>query len=182
MIYIIGVDHKIQSDGIGQANEQQCSLFSLYLEEIIKIFNIDIIVEESNEDALNMSMAKNCVARNIADKLKLKHIFCEPTMRERRELGIPKESEICDMLDLNSIFLSREDIKKLDEKKKDYFPVRENFWFEQIVDFRDKDMLMIIGAEHTNSFPKVLEKYNCDYKILNNNWCLENEERLNKLR
>lgn len=182
MIYIIGVDHKIQNDGPYQANEAQLLLFSTYLEKMIKKFNIEVIVEESNEDVLSISMAKNCIARNIANKLKLKHVFCEPTMRERRELGVPKEPEICDMLGLNSIALNKEDIKKLNEKKKDYFPIRENFWFEQIVDFRDKKMLMIIGAEHTNSFPKILEKYNCDYKILNKNWCFENEDILNNLK
>lgn len=181
MIYIIGVDHKIQNDGLGQANEVQLSLFSAYLEETIKNLNIEIVVEESNEDALSRSMDKNCVARNVAHKFKLNHIFCEPTMRERRKLNIPKDREICDMLGLG-IALSKEDVKKLDEKKKDYFPARENFWFEQIVDFRDKEMLMIIGAEHTNSFPKILEKHNCNYKIINKNWCFENETILNSLK
>lgn len=179
MIYIIGVDHKIQHGGYGQANEAQRLLFYKYLEETVKKLDIRIIAEESNEEVLSMAMVKNCVARDISNKFKIQHIFCEPTKCERRELGIPNENKICELLGIDILRLSREDKGKIKEKYEEYFPIREKFWFEQISNYRRQKILMIIGSGHTSSFPEILRKNDCDYKIVNVNWCYEMRSVLN---
>lgn len=175
MICIIGVNHKIQHDGFGSANKSQRLLFSSYLEKIINTLNIEIVVEEFNKDSINKSGAKNCVVRNVAYKFKLKHIFCEPSIQERCKLGILSSREMCDELGIKSVGLNQGDVARLDEKMKEYFFIREKYWFEKIVDFKDQKILMVIGATHITSFIQLLETNHCDYKILNKNWCFENE-------
>ena len=126
-----------------------------------------------------MAIVKNCVARDISNKLNIKHIFCEPTKSDRRELGILNENKICELLGIDILSLNKEDEDRLKEKHKEYSPIREKFWFEQFFEFRNQKILMIIGAGHTSSFSEILKNNGCDYKIVNENWCYEMRSVLN---
>lgn len=178
MIYLIGVDHRIQHDGHGSANDDQRSLFSAYIEEEVLRLKIKVLAEEFSDYAVRSSVASNSTVREISYRLGLQHIFCDPDLKERDALAIPREKEMLEVLGINSLKRTKDDDLKLKKEKEKYFPAREEFWFERISEVIDQNILIIIGAEHVNTFPWVLEKYGCEYEILNNNWCFENRSKL----
>lgn len=178
MIYLIGVDHRIQHDGHGSANNDQRLLFSSYLEQEIARLNIQVLAEEFSDYAVRYSVASNSIVRELSYRLGLQHIFCDPDLKERDALDIPREKEMLQTLGINSLRRTDEDDLKLKKEKEKYFSIREEFWFERITEVVGKNVLMIIGAEHINTFPLVLEKYGCEYQILNRNWCFDNRSNL----
>lgn len=169
MIYLIGVnDHNIQHDGNGCADLSLRNKFSAFLRNKIKELGIDLLAEEFNEDALykvshgKIATVKNVVEELKSEKLKIGHRFCEPSKTYRKLKNILSSSEILSKkLNIHSYKESSPNLDKNQQKifnseKKKSFLARETFWFEQISNSLDKNIIFVCGADHVERFGALL--------------------------
>jgi len=155
MIYLIGIiDHGFQHDVIGSVDENARRKFLLYLESTIKRYKASLISEENSEEALRES---NSTIRPIADKLNIKHLFCDPDREERNNIGIPSREEIKSMLNIQGLVCenSVED-NQIKEEQRKYHPIREKFWFGKIEPYLSEVIIFLCGFDHIKSFEFLL--------------------------
>ena len=138
MIYLIGVHHSIQHNGGDLRNIPGLSAlreqFQYYLIKTTKEFGISVLAEELNEDALSVFNASESLARSVAGKFGISHVFCEPDLQTRSSLGFTKKLE-----------------------KKHHF-VREMLWYDKIIDYKGERVIFICGVNHIPSFSKLIRK------------------------
>lgn len=163
-VYLIGVDHFAQWN----RESDQTRNFINYLGEQIKQHNISFIGEEFSEEALEMNSVKSTTTQDIAKQYGIKHRFCDPDTKTRKELGIPLRQEIKDNLDIKSVVLenSAQD-KQIKEEQRTYHPVREQFWLDKIKNEIFEKAIFVCGSEHLNSFKSLLERGGYNIFILN---------------
>lgn len=82
-----------------------------------------LLAEEFNEDALKISRASESTVRGIAKQLGIRHLFCDPTSAQRKELGIGKDIDL-----------------------------RENYWLACLNEHRTENILFVCGAGHLETF------------------------------
>ena len=153
MIYIIGVNHALQHDGntphVGPSFEVLQILrqeFGSYLKEQALSVKAVCIAEEFNEDAIRNSGASSSIAQKITSELGIRHIFCEPSIKKRRSLGITKVS------------------------KKEDFLKREKCWLTKLIHNKQIDTIFICGPDHIVSFPSLLHDAEFDFVIVDENY------------
>lgn len=156
MVYLIGIRHEFQHNGHGSVDGISRGKFTSYLENMIKEYGVSLVAEEFNEEALQKSNATSSTAKCVADKLSIKHLFCDPNTKERKVIGIPSCDEIKKGLGFTKPCLSHDEVKILDAEKKKYFPQRESFWFEKIKKHLNEVIIFLCGSDHINSFESLL--------------------------
>lgn len=156
MIYLVGIRHEFQHNGRGSIDEISKKKLISYLESTIKEHGVSLIAEEFNEEALQKSNATIDTVGCLADKLNIKHLFCDPNTEERKIIGIPSCDEIKKGLGFTKPYLSHDEVKTLDAEKKKYFPQRENFWFEKIKKYPDEVIIFLCGPDHVEGFESLL--------------------------
>lgn len=62
----------------------------------------------------------------------------------------------------------------VEEIKKDYWPIRERFWLENIIDKANEPIIFICGADHSERFKSLLIREGLEAEILINDWKGEN--------
>lgn len=103
MIYLIGVNHAVQdyrwSDNQWQKNRKQRELyaklteeFKAYLRSVIKDYEVTLLAEEYNKDAL-LGIYDKSILKEIAESLCLTHLYCDPDNKERKQVGIRTDEE-----------------------------------------------------------------------------------------
>ncbi|MFA6521826.1 MAG: hypothetical protein WCT53_05595 [Candidatus Gracilibacteria bacterium] len=148
MIFLQGVHHQIQHNGIGSRTSGDREAFKRYLEKQIKKLNIGLLAEEFNEECLIKSDATESTVGHVAEKLKIKHKFCDPNREEREKNGILSDGEIIKNLGLPKQ-LDSENLRRLEEEKKKDFKRREQFWFDKISDsLQNINVIFVCGTDH----------------------------------
>nr|VFK15750.1 MAG: hypothetical protein BECKLPF1236B_GA0070989_108313 [Candidatus Kentron sp. LPFa]VFK68755.1 MAG: hypothetical protein BECKUNK1418G_GA0071005_12662 [Candidatus Kentron sp. UNK]VFK73714.1 MAG: hypothetical protein BECKUNK1418H_GA0071006_12594 [Candidatus Kentron sp. UNK] len=138
VIYLIGVHHSIQHNGGNLRNIP--GLFALreqfqyYLISTTREFGISVLAEELNEDALKMFNASESLARFVAGRLGIAHMFCEPSLRARSSLGFTKQLQ-----------------------KKHHF-IRELLWYDKMIDYKGKRIVFICGVNHIPTFSRLIQE------------------------
>ncbi len=166
MVYLIGVDHKSQY----LASKSSRSLLQ-FLQQKVRQLSIVLIAEELSQEAIereeNLRKTKvDSTARVVAEITDIEHRFCDPNSSERRTLGIPSTSDIRRKLGLKAA----QDEAKVKEEERKYWPVREEFWLEQIKDRIEEKLMLVCGACHIQGFRSLLERKNCKVEILSEDW------------
>lgn len=132
MLYLIGVDHSVQHDGCagyeGSTFERLRNEFPTFLDGVARRIGATVIAEELNEDVLNKFGATKSVADTVASQMNIKHVFCEPSISEREQLGMKGTNN------------------------PDDFSRREDFWLNKLVTLKGERILFILGADHVESF------------------------------
>ena len=137
MLYLIGTDHSVQHDGRarydGEAFERIRQRFPEFIADVAKATQAKAIAEENNEEVLSKFSASQSVAAGVAAKLGIKHVFCEPSLAERKRLGITGTGDPKD------------------------FDKREKCWLEKIRTIETGPILFILGADHVAGFSSLAE-------------------------
>ena len=168
MIYLIGTTHELQHNGLGSVDEISRNKFASYLERLTTEYGASLIAEEFNEEALRKSNATLGTLKCIADKLKVKHIFCDPDTKERKRIGIPSREKIKSSLGIQgAVYENSVEDKQIKEEQKKYHQIREKFWFSKIEKFTDGVVIFVCGQDHVESFASLLIDNRCGIKILN---------------
>lgn len=172
MVYLIGVDHKVQYTN-DYTDVLLVESFAQYLKGQAKRLKVTLIAEEFNQEAISKSKAKACTARDVAKKLGIEHRFCDPDCSEREAVGIPSRHKIREQLGLPP-FVKDEQLeeqeKRISEEEKKYWDKREQFWFHKIKDKLHERIIFICGDAHLESFRSLLNNGGYEVKILSKNW------------
>jgi len=125
MIYLVGVDHQVQHDGPTMIPEREKALsdFSHFLGAKAIELRISLMAEEFNEEAMKRNHATKSTVRHVAKCLGLRHLFCDPTSIQRRDLGIHKDQNL-----------------------------REEYWLSRLNGYvKTETILFVCGADHLNT-------------------------------
>jgi len=162
-IYLVGVVHNIQCDN----NSLENQIFKDYLQQKIKQFVPDIIVEEFSEEALEINRTKNTIAQDMAKQQNIEYIFCDPNSEQREKIGIPSRSKIKKELNINGpVYWNSTQDKQIKKEQIKYFPIREKYWIDEIKNKPFSKMIFICGRDHLKSFKILLKKYKYEVYIL----------------
>jgi hypothetical protein len=167
MIYLIGVEHKVQwrqpkayACPTRQAN---WALYLSTLEETIAAFRPDTVAEELNQELLNQhNGAKSlllCKKEEIEARTgtTIKHVFAEPDSAEKSAKGYKCEETI------EAILAARMHSKPSREQIMAHMiahqhPIRERIWFERIRGHLSGEILFICGDIHLYTFRRFLRE------------------------
>lgn len=138
MFLLLGLNHLLQYKN-SNISTTLFDEFSRSLIEIQSQYNIQYIVEEYNEDCLLLNNIKQSFLQEFSKQHHLNHRFIDPTLQERIKLGIA--SPHYDLEYLKS------------------YKVREDWWYEHILDLSEHNVLVCIGAHHIESFEKLLNEH-----------------------
>jgi hypothetical protein len=160
MIYILGVNHCGQFSH-EKNDSEKISQYIKQVKDICREKKITLIAEEMSEDSLLYNQIDSTYVGEIISELGVKYLLCDPGCTERAKLGLKQRYDVANELKL-SIPLSEEDE---DEVNKDVAVVesdrkREKYWLEQIKSKNgaDKEVLLICGYEHSDSFADMAQK------------------------
>lgn len=167
MIYLIGLNHNVQYVYEGKLSSS--TSFKEYLEKVIDELSISIIVEELSIEAIEREKAIDSIAHVLALSKEIEHRYADPDSQTRRLLGIPSEEKIRQELGFGPA-LSSEELARLDQAKAEYHGIREKYWFSQVKDDNDKNVLFLCGDSHIQDFLTLLKNSNCQAVILSTNW------------
>jgi hypothetical protein len=181
MVFLIGTNHEIQYIYKDTNQNRRLMLlseqFAQYLENKTKELKISLIAEELNEKEIHKNNRKpqDSTARTVAKKLKIDHLFCDPTMSERKTLGIPSESEIMNKLNLKYPIREMNDMNKIKTEERKHWGIREQFWYDKIKHRLEENIIFICGHCHVDRFESSLSKKGHKVTIVVKDWCKENE-------
>jgi len=170
MIYLVGVDHRIQV--IGGIDAGTTATFVNHLNEVIVREGVCVVAEEYSEDVLVKYRYElsQVVVRSVAITHGLHHIFIDPNTEERLAIGLPTDAEIKTMLGINTSWLTSTDADRLNSKKREYFPIREAFWLDRLRPFTQEGILCVCGNGHLESFGGMLIDRGVDATIVSRDW------------
>jgi hypothetical protein len=166
MFYIIGVSHKVQSKPIGVAETEDQRRYRLCLEQAIGLYQPAVVAEEFSEYALHNAgqesgAAHEPLTKAIATAAGIEHRFCDPDKNTRDNIGYLESITISFNLFMTSgRNLSASELSSRADaiETAKYWPVREQFWLDQLCDVRDRPVIFVCGDAHIEGFGALLEK------------------------
>ena len=141
MVYLIGVDHIIQHGGY-MSPEKECAItdFQHYLREQVQFLGATLLAEEFSAGALELNGVSVSTVGQVAQKIGLRHLLCDPGRAERKSFGISTNAE------------------------------REAYWLQQLRPFKEDEIIFVCGDDHISTFSKVLNSANWSCRVLSTGW------------
>jgi len=118
-------------------------------------FDPTLIAEEHHPEILEKRNRRS-IAIEVASETNIRHRFCEPSFKDKEELGINgPQSELVD---------------KGRQATYNYFlrewPIREEFWIDQLGEDIHQRVLFVCGAHHRETLRRRLERRKIEVKII----------------
>jgi len=164
MLYLIGVEHGVQSVPVTGAETPNHTEYRVCLEQAIHTYKPVVVGEEYSQDSLSRAEYVNrepqeFFTRKIAEKARVKHLLCDPDLKTRLAMGY--QSPFCwsQLISELSEPVSQSECHLLSrglEIVKD-IPVREQYWVNQLKQFLGKDIIFVCGDSHVESFAELLD-------------------------
>ena len=171
MLYLVACDHdKAQTyrEGTklnGPENKTRKEFRELLI-KTIEEYDPALIAEEHHPEFLKRNRLKS-IALEVASERRICHRFCEPSISERRKLGIDEE------LPFFSPHTPGDWSDRIGTIQESYrhdfahrWPIREEFWIAQLGEDIQKKALFICGAGHRETLRKRLETRGVEVKII----------------
>lgn len=164
MLFLIGINHAYQDNGFkdgGRAKRLNADLadrvradFREFITKVIGEKTISLVAEESCQEILGKVKATITMAKLAADSSHVMHLYIEPESPIRAQLGIPCHA-----------------YEHLPEAEKQrIYRVREQYWLEQIQNKEGRNVLVICGHAHVDSFSTLLTNNGLEVEILETYW------------
>lgn len=177
MIYIIGVDHKLQ------ANREISKTFINYLKEKVKDLEITFIAEEWSKDASKKWNVTTSTVNDFSQATRIEYRACDISEKEHLQKGIRDMKQIRKDLGLENKVYSNpvgeinidklNDDVKADREFSQEQRKREPFWYENIKNKTNENMIFICGLSHISTqnddqegFDKLLIEKGCNVQVL----------------
>lgn len=160
MIYIHGINHNTQHRGKG-CDPDGASELEKFLESLCGEKDISVVAEEFSNEACEYSDVKVSVCHQVANRLHLTPIYCDPNSSERRKLGIPSQAELVKQAKKElgvKIIIGKESTDYYDRLAAQYHNIREKFWLTKLKPHKGENVLFLCGIEHVDSFTAMLIK------------------------
>lgn len=165
-VHFIGVNHSHQLYSYEKGDEEA---FDGFLFSFCCNTKIDLIAEELSEEAITLWGAKGSVARNVATRLSIMHLFCDPGLDERKKLGILTRKEIAAELGYGRTLTSSQSAI-IDAEERKFWSIREQYWLERLRDLSFSECAFIIGTQHIDSFSALLSAKRFKVHVVIKNW------------
>jgi hypothetical protein len=171
VVYLIVCDHVAAQTypvGSGLDDPQNATQreFRKLLIKTIENYDPTLIAEEYDPYILK-NQGRQSVALEVATERHVCHRFCEPSLSDRRELGIDEDLPFLGPLTLGEWFDRIE--TEQEAFRHDFahrWPVREEFWIKRLGDDIHKKVLFICGAGHRETLRRRLESRGIKVKII----------------
>lgn len=164
--YLIGTNHAHQLEG--QKDGDSVS-FSKYPSAFCSGKRVDLIAEELNEESIEMWQAVGSVAKSVALKLSIRHLFCDPGSENRQRLGILSDQEVSKKLGFGSCWTLQQ-AALVDAEVRKSWPVRERFWLDRLREIRFSSCVFVLGAKHIVTFNALLHAQGVTGYVVETNW------------
>jgi hypothetical protein len=150
MVYLIGANHIVQHDAPHENKivGEKRATFRDHLSEVIEKYNITILAEEFSDEAKKKWRVSETTLEQFGKAKGIEYRSCDPTSIEREEKGI----------------------KKSDWDK------REEVWLSLINDCRNRNLLVVCGDCHFESFTRKLIAAGFDVEHAPKCWHISNDE------
>lgn len=165
---IIGTDHPYQMV-TGERVEETRQFRSAIL-EVVTSQAIGAIAEEMSKEALRYHRASYSVAELLCAELGIPHQFSDPTNSERFRLGIRQDSDIRaeHLTDGWTEEKIEADVQARGANASDR--IRERHWWKRIRELNRWPVLFICGANHVETFVKLLTENRVQALIAHSDW------------
>ncbi|MBI3405043.1 MAG: hypothetical protein HY046_06255 [Acidobacteria bacterium] len=160
MFHIIGVNHRVQGAKSGVDRTADQVAYAECLARAIDDHTPDLVAEEHSPEALASCGQDISVTKEVAAAGGVEHKFCDPTTEQRAAIGYKDAYAISLEISLDDPSgLSQTEIKILGQATAyvHYFPIREQFWLDEMKDYTAKEVVFVCGSDHIASFQRLLE-------------------------
>jgi hypothetical protein len=156
-VYLVGTRHSYMGQGrhpmFRQVTRAELDKFKAYLKCLVTDLDIQAIPEEMNVEGLRMHPRRDLppdesIAFQMAREMNIPHCYCDPDTPRRQALGISVGGKD-----------TTEDIEK-----------READWMRCVDELNSFPCLFVCGADHVDSFGRVLETSKCRVVVLARDW------------
>ena len=151
-VVVVGTNHDIQN---GKSLKKD---FELYLFDLCKKYDIQVIAEEINDDS------NTIVAKSVSQNLGITHIIIDPNPTEYERLNIKEYHKI-----EYEVMSSSIDNKTLRIRDEHHHP-RELEWLKRILEHNTFPVLVICGSYHFESFSNLLSSNRLNVISTVSNW------------
>ena len=155
VVIIVGTSHPLQ-----MASQE----LKATLQDLCCRFSVSAIGEEMSDDATQEYSSVVSVPVQVAKALRLPHRYCDPGRTERARLGIRQDNDICAQLSLSE--------DEIDTQLKESRAKRESYWLDQLLDLNIWPVLFVCGADHVDSFRRLLQREDIDVHVAAADWVL----------
>jgi hypothetical protein len=157
VIYLIGVEHKIQSIPAGGQETADQTKFRLRLEQSIEKYAATVVAEEYSDDALaraSLRAPHEFFTGLIAKARGVEHLLCDTSLKTKCSMG-------CQGTEGWRMQISRLDKRDRPSDGKFLpealevtidFPLRENYWLERLRGVLQKEVIFVCGDYHVDTF------------------------------
>lgn len=163
-IVLIGTSHSFQRPG---SNES--ASFGTFVENICSQFRIAAIGEEMSEDAPAKNGVTQSVCHQIALSRSLSHRYCDPNMRQRAEIGAPREEDIR-LKAWQEVWPKRGREERIKRELRASHAARERYWLERLIELDTWPALLVCGAEHVRYFCDLAEINGIEVVVAADDW------------
>jgi len=165
MIYLIGVEHGVQSISVGVEETGDHTKYRICLEQAIQKYQPTVVAEEYSDDALSRSTllrnkSQEFFTRKITTARSVKHFLCDPPLKTKYAMGYQERTGWDMQISRLSTRESPSDRALLAaalEVVKD-FPLRENYWLHHLKDLLQQEVVFVCGDYHVDTFGIRLKK------------------------
>jgi hypothetical protein len=152
MFYIVGVSHHVQGKKIGELDTQNHTKYRAIISETIARFHPVLVAEEMNEEQLRTN-GEESVTKPTAESCGVKHCFCDPDEKTRKEIGYrDRLSYLFDLWHDKTLSQSQREEQATALLVAKSWPIREKFWLDHLKDVWDKNVIFVCGNAHVETF------------------------------
>jgi hypothetical protein len=159
VLYIHGINHNTQHRGVG-VDSAGADRFEALVDWVCQQNQIELIAEEFSLEACELSGVSASICAEYAVRNGLQHLYCDPTLEERIQLGIPSQKELVTQVKAElgvKIIVGSEHNAYYDRVAAKYHPIREGFWLDKLSPYAERNILFICGSDHVESFSALLK-------------------------
>lgn len=149
-VALIGTSHQYQFGGSARSPAQNAA-FEALLTATCEAHHAQALAEEMSKDALKLQDRTESSVALLAKRLGLRHVYCDPSEDEQRKMGLRVER--------NALGLARFDgwtQSRIDEGIATEHRLREQFWYQRLLDRGAWPYVFVCGSEHVLPFRALL--------------------------
>lgn len=159
MIYLIGVEHRVQSISVGAGETADHTKYRLCLEQAIHKYRPTVVAEEYSDDALRISAfvkggTQEFFTRKIATARSVKHLLCDPDVKTKYSAGYQERTgwgiQISQLRTRESP--SEQTLLAAALEVVRDFPIREAYWLQKLQDCLEEGVVFVCGDSHVDTF------------------------------
>ena len=167
MIHLLGTAHSAQvwsdakRNGVSlDADKEMMMKFEKFLEAVARVHEASAIAEEASEEwVLAHGPGVSSVAKDVSERLGIRHLFCDPNTEERRAIGLKVGPEMMDHATKIAVQTGRDFVEVYRQEIRKGFVLREGIWIDRLEKFdpNKAPLIFVCGADHVDTFGAALE-------------------------